>query len=559
MFKKSGKKEEGKEKETETSGFEEIEAEEAAVPKKKLPSWVIIPVVGVIILVVAVSSFGGKKSKKTEDNQLNVVEVKKGNVQQIYTSNGSIESENTKTYYSPVTAPVSVCNAQVGKMVKKGDLMISYDTKDLERDNQEAQLTLQSAYNTSRSTREQNTKTIQEAAKASNAANAELANAANSLADQVNDLAARLQVAENTYYASQSEHDSAANVQKRAALQNKISELNNKISEYQLKIETDKTIYDSNGAEYQAALARENDGTATEADKKLISAVEDYQKMVQTDLPKAQADLAQAHAEYAQLDAVDDGGYNDLYVQYTALYEQWRSAYQQAQAGAGTSSESGMSDAEMANLDISDNLAELTAMTPQQLLEKGKEGIKADMDGVISSVQLEGSNTASQGMALFSIASTENVRVKLEVSPDDYANMNLGSTAKIVIGQHEYKGELVSVDRIATQNAKGNPVINARVHIKDPDENICIGATAKVTMTVAESQNTLVIPSEAVNASTDGDFVFVLENGYIKKKPVTLGTSSTTKVEITSGLKEGEQVVDDLNVDVKEGMKATAK
>lgn len=559
MFKKSGKKEEGNIKEAEKTGFEEIEAEEAAVPKKKLPNWVIIPVIGGIALIVGISSIAGGKSKKSEDTTLKVVKVTEGDVQQIYTSSGTIESENTKTYYSPVTAPVSVCNAQVGKAVKKGDLMISYDTKDLEKDNQEAQLTLQSAYNSSQATREQNAKSIQEAAKASNDANAELADAANKLADQVNDLASRLAAARNTYDASQASHDSAENVRKRAELQNKITELNNKISEYQLKIETDKTIYDSNGKEYQEALARKNQGTATEADKKFIEAVENYQKMVQKDLPKAQSELTQAQNEYNHLDTVDDGGYNDLYQQYTALYAQWKEAYDQAQAGSTSSSESGMSNAELANLDISDNLAELTAMTPEQLLEKGKEGIKADMDGVVASVELEGSNSASQGMALFSIASTEDVRVKIEVSPDDYANMKIGSTAKITIGQNEYKGELTSVDRIATQNAKGNPVIKAIVHIKNPDENICIGATAKVTMTVAESKDTLVIPSEAVNASTDGDFVFVIEDGYVKKKPVTLGTASTTKVEITSGLKKGEQVVDDLNVDIKEGMKATAK
>ena len=49
-----------------------------------------------------------------------------------------------------------------------------------------------------------------------------------------------------------------------------------------------------------------------------------------------------------------------------------------------------------------------------------------------------------------------------------------------------------------------------------------------------------------------------IKDGTVKKKPVELGTASTTAIEVKSGLKEGDQVVNDLNVDVTEGMKATA-
>ena len=75
-------------------------------------------------------------------------------------------------------------------------------------------------------------------------------------------------------------------------------------------------------------------------------------------------------------------------------------------------------------------------------------------------------------------------------------------------------------------------------------------------MTVAESKDVLVVPTEVVNASTDGDFVYIIENGIVKQQPVELGTSSATEVEIVSGLKEGDQVVSDLNVDIEPGMRA---
>ena len=64
-------------------------------------------------------------------------------------------------------------------------------------------------------------------------------------------------------------------------------------------------------------------------------------------------------------------------------------------------------------------------------------------------------------------------------------------------------------------------------------------------MTVAEEKDVLYLPNENVNTSTEGDFVYVVQNGVVKKKAVELGITSNSKVEIKSGLKEGDKVVAD--------------
>ena len=55
----------------------------------------------------------------------------------------------------------------------------------------------------------------------------------------------------------------------------------------------------------------------------------------------------------------------------------------------------------------------------------------------------------------------------------------------------------------------------------------------------------------------EGDFVYVVQNGVVKKKAVELGITSNSKVEIKSGLKEGDKVVADTLGTVEEGMKVT--
>ncbi len=525
----------------------------AVTNKKKVPAWVIIPILAVIILLAWILSvFAGGKIEDSAGTPLNVVKAERGTVKEVYNSTGTIESENTRTYYSPVTAPIKECRAVAGQTVKAGDLLVTFDTTNLERDNQQAQLTLQSSLNSSIAARTQNARAID----AANAASAQAAAQANALADEVNALVSQIDSAYAQYQANQqaAAQQAAQNAPKVQELQSQITTYNESIASADAVISSYERGYTGRQVEINEALAAENPDPVQE---QIIKDTEEYNAALKSK-SDTEALLAQAQESLDALGVppADDAGYSDLLAQYEAKYAEWQTAYQAAGASVP---DTGMTSAELSNLDISDNLAELAALTPEELLAKGKEGMKADMNGVVASVEILQTNSAAQGTALFTIADTDNVRVKIEVAPDDYDKMNPGSEVDVTLAGHTYKGTLTGVDKIAVPNAKGVPVIGARIHIKNPDENICIGATAKIKMTVAEAENVVVIPTEAINASTDGDFVYVIENGIVKEKPVTLGISSSTQTEITEGLDEGDIVINDFNADIRPGMRAAAK
>lgn len=525
----------------------------AVTNKKKVPAWVIIPILAVIILLAWILSvFAGGKIEDSAGTPLNVVKAERGTVKEVYNSTGTIESENTRTYYSPVTAPINECRAVAGQTVKAGDLLVTFDTTNLERDNQQAQLTLQSSLNSSIAARTQNARAID----AANAASAQAAAQANALADEVNALVSQVDSAYAQYQANQqaAAQQAAQNAPKVQELQSQITTYNESIASADAVISSYERGYTGRRVEINEALAAENPDPAQE---QIIKDTEEYNAALKSK-SDTEALLAQAQDSLDALGVLpaDDAGYSDLLAQYEAKYAEWQAVYQAAGASVP---DTGMTSAELSNLDISDNLAELAALTPEELLAKGKEGMKADMNGVVASVEILQTNSAAQGTALFTIADTDNVRVKIEVAPDDYDKMNPGSEVDVTLAGHTYKGTLTGVDKIAVPNAKGVPVIGARIHIENPDENICIGATAKIKMTVAEAENVVVIPTEAINASTDGDFVYVIENGIVKEKPVTLGISSSTQTEITEGLDEGDIVINDFNADIRPGMRAAAK
>ena len=236
--------------------------------------------------------------------------------------------------------------------------------------------------------------------------------------------------------------------------------------------------------------------------------------------------------------------------------EALKSSLAQAENSKQATADAKLTDAQIKNLKVSEDLAQMAELTSKELLEKGKEGIRAEFDGIISDVKVFEGSDAIQGGELFTLVSNRDVCVELEVSAGDFDNLVTGEKAVVTMGKHTYQGTLESVNKIALKNEKGNPVIGAKLSIDNPDDDIYIGVSAKVNMTVAEKENALCLPNEVINTAADGDFVYVLKDGAVKKQKVEVGIVSSSKSEVLSGIEEGDQIVSDISGDIKEGMKA---
>ena len=212
---------------------------------------------------------------------------------------------------------------------------------------------------------------------------------------------------------------------------------------------------------------------------------------------------------------------------------------------------------EKEKMEITNNLSELDQMSAQELVEAAKKGIKADFNGVITKVSVVEGATTALGTELFILQNTDKINVNVNVSKYDYDKLKEGQSADITLAGKTYEGEVTSISHVATQNEKGASLISADVRIKNPDDDIFLGVDAKVTIHAEEADDVVVLPSEVVNIGKDGSFCYVIENGVITRRDITTGISSDDYVEVTEGIKEGDEVIRDLG-SLEEGMQAEA-
>ncbi len=85
--------------------------------------------------------------------------------------------------------------------------------------------------------------------------------------------------------------------------------------------------------------------------------------------------------------------------------------------------------------------------------------------------------------------------------------------------------------------------ITARAEFQNSDELLWPGALTNVRLTLRTEPNALVVPRVAVQTGQTGSFVFVVEEGVARVRPVTVNRVTENEAVLAAGLQGGETVV----------------
>jgi RND family efflux transporter MFP subunit len=499
-------------------------------------------IVGVVVFLGILILINQLRPKEDVVPTVPVVLAAEGGVNQDLDVSGTVKSLETRTFFSPVNAKINKMDVEVGDVVNKGAKIITFDLKDLERDNQKAELSvLTGQYD------------YEDIVGQAEEADDKVANAqanVNTLQGSVDEWEAYVEdlEAEILQANADAQADAVAQAENMTNSQTQeLARINNDIAVAQEDVWTKKKEY----------LKADQALKANSSDEKL------GQKAIDAQLAydKAQEKLEGHKAELEALLGSSGSSAADAAADTLALQQELEDAStilaelkaelgsEEAVAESGGST---LTDAAREKLEISTNLSSLEAKSLEELIAEGKKGIDAEFQGVVADAKVVNGAMVTQGMELFTLQSMDDVCVKVNISKNDFDKVKKGQKADITLSDNEYTGTVTKVDRIALPDEKGNAFIKATIKIDNPDENIFIGVDAKVVLHVAEVKDVVTVSPEAINIGNDGSFCYVIEDGVIVKRPVETGVSSIETVEITSGLKKGDSIITDVG-DHKEG------
>jgi HlyD family secretion protein len=222
-----------------------------------------------------------------------------------------------------------------------------------------------------------------------------------------------------------------------------------------------------------------------------------------------------------------------------------------------------------------------------------KTEYSAPFDGVITNLPVRQGETVvigiqnAPGSTLMTLADMSVITAEVKVDETDIVNVKLGQSAEVTIDAMPKKvfhgtvseigdnavvrstGVSTSQSNIASQEAKDFKVV---VTLSDPPENLRPGLSTTAKITTATKKETLAIPIQALTIRQKGDLenkdkkdkssvqaaspqltpaqakeevqgVFVIRDKKAEFIPVETGITGTTDIEVTKGLKEGDEIV----------------
>ncbi|HWZ95460.1 MAG TPA: efflux RND transporter periplasmic adaptor subunit [Opitutaceae bacterium] len=169
-----------------------------------------------------------------------------------------------------------------------------------------------------------------------------------------------------------------------------------------------------------------------------------------------------------------------------------------------------------------------------------KMTIKAPFDGVVSQVLARPGDLIGGGAPIATVIATSRT-VVARISEENFAGIRIGQKAIVRFLTYGYETYPATVNKILPTADPATQRYEVFLKVDLPLEKLVPGLTGEVSITVGEHGNALIVPRRALF----GDSLFVVKDGRVRLRKVSLGYVGLNVVEVTGGVDEGDEVITD--------------
>ncbi len=313
-----------------------------------------------------------------------------------------------------------------------------------------------------------------------------------------------------------------------------------RVSDLLARIDNPAVAYDLKRGQADLSAANQQAGT----DAPQIAALRAQVDALAADLATARADLARVQNLVAS-GTMAQAELDRAQARVTQLEGQIASTQAQSRA---------------VRIDLTANAARQAAAVQSLASRVSDTEVRAPIEGVVLSKAVELGEVVAVNQTLFKVGETRALILEVSVDEADVARVHDGSDGEapspaavsLYAFPHEvFRGKVFDVLPDANRDRKAFLV---KVRLEKPPAGMRSGMSAEVNIVSREVEGALLAPSEA---EADGA-VWQVVGGRAHRQAVTVGIRDLLRVQILSGLAEGDLVVVDGQDKITEGTRVSA-
>ena len=164
--------------------------------------------------------------------------------------------------------------------------------------------------------------------------------------------------------------------------------------------------------------------------------------------------------------------------------------------------------------------------------------LRSPVNGIIGSIAVADRAVVPANAPLMTVVDLSQLEVELEV-PETYADdLGLGMRVEVRIGAQTVGGELTAIAPEVLERQ-----VLARVRLDASPEGLRQSQRVSARVLIEEKPDVLKLARGPFLETQGGRFAYVMDDGDAVRRPITLGATAVSAVEIVDGLAEGERVV----------------
>jgi RND family efflux transporter MFP subunit len=183
--------------------------------------------------------------------------------------------------------------------------------------------------------------------------------------------------------------------------------------------------------------------------------------------------------------------------------------------------------------------------------------VRAPFDGVITQRNVDvGALVNAGNTLLYRIAQTATLRIYVNVPQASASSVRTGQTALLTVSNLPGRTFTGTVARTANSLDPATRTLLVELHVPNADGALLPGMYSQVKLDSPSTHPPLVVPGDALIVRTGGTLVGVVRpDQTIHLQPLIIGRDFGDRVEVVSGLREGDTIVTNSGDIVHEGLK----
>lgn len=182
-------------------------------------------------------------------------------------------------------------------------------------------------------------------------------------------------------------------------------------------------------------------------------------------------------------------------------------------------------------------------------LQLSQLSYKSPMDGIILSLFVDKGAYVSPGLPLVEVGNPKTLYFTSDLLVEDLRGIKIGTSVQLTHDSLDavLEGKVESIAPIAVNVISDLGINQKRVGVTidlvKPIDVIKAGYTMTARFILAEKEDTLTIDEDALFMIENQTYVFVVESGKAKLRPVSVGLEMANRIEILDGLEVNEKVI----------------